>query len=292
MRHALSLLIVAGSLSLAACSSADNTTPVATVSVSAERARAPIGSPLQLTYRFQLSGAPIANDYTVFVHLVNADGQSLWNDDHEPAVPTSAWKPGQTVEYTRTRFLPSLLHPGDATLEVGLYRGEERLPLTALRVPRAPGSRAYPVADLQLAPESENVFVIYQSGWYPDDFVPGDPAGSSKWTQQSATIAFRHPRADASLLLEYAARPDAFGGTPQNVTIVGAGNQAIASFPADSNEVRLRRIPVTSAQLGSGDMAELRIEVDKTFVPANLGTSERDVRDLGIRVYHAFVESR
>src|SRR5690606_40247525 len=84
-------------------------------------------------------------------------------------VPTSAWQPGQVVEYSRTRVLPALLQPGNVTLEVGVYRGETRLALAAERAPRAPGSRAYPTADLQLAPETENIFVIYQSGWHPDD---------------------------------------------------------------------------------------------------------------------------
>ena len=38
-------------------------------------------------------------------------------------------------------------------------------------------------------------------------------------------------------------------------------------------------------------MAELRIDVDKTYVPALLPASNsRDPRELGIRVFHAFVE--
>ena len=39
-------------------------------------------------------------------------------------------------------------------------------------------------------------------------------------------------------------------------------------------------------------MAELRIEVDQTFVPAKLPAGGHDTRELGIRVYHAFVEPR
>lgn len=285
------VLAVAGVLAPVACSRTDDAAPVATVSVTNDRARRPIGSPLEITYRFQVGEDAIDGDYTVFVHLVNADGQQIWNDDHAPSVPTSQWKPGETIEYTRTRFLPALLHPGDATLEVGLYRDGERLPLAAGRQPRSPGSRAYPVADLQLAPEAENVFVIFQSGWYPDDFVPGEPTSSSRWTQQSATLTFRHPRTDATLLVEYAGRPNAFD-TPQQLTIVGTGNEPIATFPVDSDALVLRRIPVTSAQMGTGDMAELRLDVDRTFVPAELGTGERDTRALGIRVYNVFVESR
>ena len=45
--------------------------------------------------------------------------------------------------------------------------------------------------------------------------------------------------------------------------------------------------PVTAAQLGAGDMAELTIEVDQTFVPGG-----GDTRELGIRVFHAFIEPK
>jgi hypothetical protein len=39
-------------------------------------------------------------------------------------------------------------------------------------------------------------------------------------------------------------------------------------------------------------MAELRVEVDRTFVPAKLPAGGRDVRELGLRVYNVFVETR
>lgn len=291
-RLLLTSVVAAGVVSLAACSSPDDAAPVASVSATPTRPRVAVGGPLEITYRFEPTGGRIENDHTVFVHLVNADGEIVWSDDHEPDVRTSLWQPGQSIEYSRTRFLPALLQPGDVTLEVGLYRGDERLPLAAPRAPRAPGSRAYPAADIQLAPETENVFIIYESGWHPDDFVPDDPYGASKWTQQSATFAFRNPRTDVTLLLEFAGRPGVFGSTPQQVTLVGADNTPIDRFAVESPAVVLRRVPVTAAQLGTGDLAELRLEVDRTFVPAELGTGEQDPRTLGLRVYHVFVEGR
>jgi hypothetical protein len=39
-------------------------------------------------------------------------------------------------------------------------------------------------------------------------------------------------------------------------------------------------------------MSELRIEVDKPFVPANLPNAGSDRRELGIRVYHTFLEPK
>ena len=42
------------------------------------------------------------------VHVVDTDEELMWTDDHHPPTPTSQWKPGQTIEYTRTVFVPDL----------------------------------------------------------------------------------------------------------------------------------------------------------------------------------------
>jgi hypothetical protein len=55
----------------------------------------------------------------------------------------------------------------------------------------------------------------------------------------------------------------------------------------------LRKIPLTAAQLGTSEMVELEISVDKTFVPALLpAANSKDPRELGIRVFHAFIEPK
>ena len=46
-------------------------------------------------------------------------------------------------------------------------------------------------------------------------------------------------------------------------------------------------VPLTAAQLGTGDMVEMAIDVDKTFKPGGA-----DPRELGIRVYHTFIEPK
>ncbi len=261
------------------------------VSVSTPQPRVPVGSSLDLTYRFEPTGESIAGDYTVFVHFVNADGQVLWADDHQPSVPTSEWRAGTPVEYTRTRFLPpAVLHPGDVSIDVGLYRDGERLPLDGPRPPRG-NSRAYRVANLQLAPESENVFLIYQTGWHPDEFSNDLAAQSWKWTQKSATVAFRHPKADADLLVEFGGRPDLFPQNVQQLSVIGANGETIATWPVDSLEPVMRRVRVTSAQMGTADLAELRLEVDRTFVPADVGAGS-DFRELGVRVFNVHIGVR
>lgn len=286
----LATLVLAATL--AGCHKADTTPPVATVTVTPAKPRVSSGAPIDMTYTFAVApGASISADYRVFVHVLAADGQTLWNDDHEPAVPTSRWKPGQTVQYTRTTFVPAGLHADSAVVEVGLYKDNDRLPLQGPDATSADGSsRSYRVATIQLGPESDNVFLIFKSGWYPQEFSTGDPASTWSWTQKSAVLAFKNPRTDATLFVDAASRPDLFPGQPQQVT-VSAGGQTVGTFAADSQEPALHRIAIPAAALGAGDMAEVRLDVDRTFRPAAGGVGKDD-RDLGVQVYHLFIDGR
>ena len=66
----------------------------------------------------------------------------------------------------------------------------------------------------------------------------------------------------------------------------------VDQFTLQPKQPELRKIPLKAAQLGTGDMAELVISVDKTFVPAVLIAGSKDPRELGVRVFHAFVDPR
>src|SRR5690348_7546999 len=83
-----------------------NQQAVATASLKLSRDKAPLGSPLDLTYKFVVANdARLDEDYRVMMHVVDADGELMWTDDHTPPTPTTQWKPGQTIEYTRTIFV-------------------------------------------------------------------------------------------------------------------------------------------------------------------------------------------
>lgn len=281
-----SLVSCLGLLCLAiapACSrKADDAPPVATPTVTMSRDRVAIGSPVMFTYRFDVAPNPaIDSDYRVFVHVLDPDGEQLWVDDHSPSIPTSQWKGGQRVEYTRTVFVPNYPYIGEAHVRVGLYADERRLPLSGTEVSR----REYEVAKFQLLPQSENIFLIYKDGWHAAEVAVDNPASEWQWTQKVATISFRNPKKDATFYLEYDARADVIN-PPQQV-VLRIGDQTIGSFTASAKDRALLTFPVTAAQFGTGDMSELVIEVDKTFKPGG-----GDPRELGIRVFHAFVEPK
>ena len=283
VRSCLCVLLVA----VAACGGdKSNEPPVARPSVTLNKNKAAIGSPLRITYKFEVAqNAVIDGDHTVFLHVIEPDGEKLWQDDHTPAVPTSQWKPGQTVEYTRTIFVPNYPYIGEANIRIGLYSQKtgQRLVLDAPEVSR----REYLVGTITLLPQSENVFLIYniKEGWHPAEVDPADPTREWQWTGKAATISFANPKRDATFYLEWDARTDLFD-PPQQVTLK-AGGETIGTFTADSRERTLTTFPVTAAQFGAGDMADITIEVDRTFS----GTGN-DPRELGLRVYHAFVEPK
>ena len=81
--------------------------------------------------------AATEQDYTVFVHLVNADGAFAGQHDGQPAMgsyPTSLWLPGEIIRDRHEVAVDAAASPGIYRLEVGLYVAE-----TGARVP-LPGS--------------------------------------------------------------------------------------------------------------------------------------------------------
>lgn len=67
-------------------------------------------------------------------------------------------------------------------------------------------------------------------------------------------------------------------------------DRVLQSFVADTSGRQHLRIPIPAVALGNEDIAEIRISVDRIFVPANLIAGSSDNRELGIRVNHAAIE--
>ena len=287
MRHTvrLSISVLLATLALAGCSGKqDNEPAAATPSLTFNKERVPIGSAVTLTYKFVVApNASFDKDYWVFVHVLDPDGEQMWTDDHQPPTPTSQWKAGQTVEYKRTIFVPNYPYIGEANVRLGLYDppSGRRLVLSAQEVSR----REYLVTRFQILASSENIFIIYKDGWHPSEVDAKNPQSEWAWTKKTATLSFRNPKKDSTLYLQYDARVDQF--TPPQQVVLKIGDQTVAEFAADSKFPALKVIPLTAAQLGSGDMVDLVLDVDRTFKPGGA-----DVRDLGIRVFHAYVEPK
>jgi hypothetical protein len=91
------------------------------------------GSTLHLTLYWQAQ-AEIEQDYTVFVHLLDAEGRLVAQHDGQPGggnLPTSSWVEGEVITDEHPLDLDPNLMPGSYRLEVGLYLWPtmERLPV-------------------------------------------------------------------------------------------------------------------------------------------------------------------
>ena len=87
--------------------------------------------PLTLYWRTE---APLAADYVVFVHLLDAAGNVVAQGDAPPRAgryPTHWWEPGEVISDQHVIPLPADLPPGNYRIRLGLYRPDtgERLPL-------------------------------------------------------------------------------------------------------------------------------------------------------------------
>ena len=82
-----------------------------------------------------------ANDYTVFIHVLDLDGTCcVWQDDSWPQQgdsPTSDWLPGEVVVDNYAITLPEEKPVGSYALEIGLYLAENGQRLL-VEVPRLP----------------------------------------------------------------------------------------------------------------------------------------------------------
>jgi hypothetical protein len=294
LRHALSVAIpvwIPLLLALAAVSCSkpqDNSPAVATAEVALSRPRVAQGSPVDLTYRFKvtadMAGLP---SQRVFVHVVDADEEMMWTDDHDPPTPTTGWKAGQQIEYTRTMFVPMYPYVGGAKIILGLYDRTSNSRAKLANQDR--GDKSYQVASFELLPQTENVYLIYKDGWHPAEVAPENPAIEWKWTRKEATVTFRNPKRDATFVLQMD-NPARAAGAASEVEL-RIGDQSIGTVPVGPEDTQVRKFPLTAAQMGSGDMVEIRLVANRTFVPAlEPGTKSNDTRELGVRVFHAFVQ--
>jgi hypothetical protein len=273
----------------ASCSSGEDNEPaIATADVSLSRQRVPQGSPVDVTFRFQVAEVPPAGQYRVFVHVVDADEELIWTDDHSPPAQPSEWQQDQTVEYTRTMFAPMYPYVGASKVLVGVYDTSTNARLKLGNRDR--GDRSYQVAEFELLPQTENVYLIYRDGWHPAEVAGDNPGVEWKWTRKEAAVAFRNPKRDATFIIQMD-NPAQAPGAASEVELL-LGDRSLGVMPVGPGDAAIHKIPLSAADLGSADMVEIRFVANRTFVPAlEPAAKSNDTRELGVRVFHAFVQA-
>jgi 4-amino-4-deoxy-L-arabinose transferase-like glycosyltransferase len=91
---------------------------------------------------FWKATARMGENYKVFVHCLDADGQVITQDDSIPSAgtaPTEYWATDEIVADEHLLILPDGTNPGQCRLQVGLY-----LPQTGERLPASSGGLSVP----------------------------------------------------------------------------------------------------------------------------------------------------
>jgi hypothetical protein len=91
------------------------------------------GQPFSLSLYWQAAG-PTTTPYTVFTHLLAADGFNRTGQDNQPVwgtYPTTAWQPGEAITDKYALTIPVGTPPSDHRLSLGWYHSDtgERVPL-------------------------------------------------------------------------------------------------------------------------------------------------------------------
>ena len=289
VRTAFLICCLASSLGAVGCGLTDSAPPVATVAVGLDRTRVPLGGPLEMTYRFNVGEdalAQLTDDYRVFVHFLDANGEVMFTDDHVPPVPTTTWRPGQAISYERRMIVPVYPYIGEVTIAIGLHSPVmgDRLPLAGEHL----GQRAYRVATLEMAPQSVSEFLVFADGWHQGESEPEEPDREWQWTTGRATVSFRNPRADSTLYLEVGGRPELFD-SPQKLTLA-LDDTVIETLEMSSSAPTYHVVSVPAASFGEADTVVLTLNVDPTFVPSVVTDGQNpDERELGVQVFYLFL---
>jgi len=89
------------------------------------------GADLHLVLYWQ-AAAPVTESYTVFTQLLDPGGQLVAQQDNLPVeglAPTNTWQPGALIRDPYRLTVPAAAAPGEYSLLIGMYRGNERRPI-------------------------------------------------------------------------------------------------------------------------------------------------------------------
>jgi len=260
-----------------------------TPSVKINRPRAPLGSPIEVTYTWTVGPAAkkLDQDYRAFLHLLDSHQVLLVAESHLPTPPPSTWEPGKTYSYTLTHFVPIYPYVGEVEVRLGLYPPQGRGERPAMKGEDA-GLREYKVATMELLPQTENVFLVYKEGWHNPEAHPENPSMERTWTKKEGLVSFKNPKQDVIVYLQADTCVKCFAQLP--VLTVLVGDKAGLTLPIEDAQVFLKKIKVKAEDLGTEEWVDLRLAMNQSFVPKLLTPPlNTDDRELGLLVYHLYV---
>ena len=224
------------------------------------------------------------------VHVVDADEELIFAFDHNPPMPTTQWKPGQTIEYTQDGLRPGLPvrrrgdDPGrpvlDDDAEAAAAGGRGR------RAARLQGGEA-PAA----AADRERLHGL-QGRLAPGRDRRAQRHGRVAVDQEGRDARRSRTRRRTASSTSTSTIPAACS-TSRSRCKVSAGRRRWSTSSRSSRSsrscgrFRSRRRSLATATWRSSSFRSIRRSCRLCLSPGN-----KDPRELGVRVFHAFVDPR
>lgn len=248
--------------------------------------------PIQIGYRW-IPGPdfqPPQDDYKVFLHVTDPDGNIIEQDDHYPPVPTSQWRSGEPVEYSHWLYPTDEAEVSYIDVHVGLYDGET-MGKVGVRYEGSWSERPR-VHRIEIREDDNRGIPVYVEGFHEMEIDP-ERSGFNKWVwmERRGVVAFGNPQGQALLHLQAHSPVDETGGEPQHIQLSIDGEEFTTLTVEDSTPF-LERIDVPAEILGDDDWVELTLEVDRHFVPAHRDPDSSDTRELGLQIFGLYLAPR
>jgi len=233
---------------------------------------------------------PPQQDYKVFLHVTDPDGEIIEQDDHYPAVPTSQWHSGEPVEYSHWVYPSEESEVDYVHFHVGLY-DESTMEQVGIRWEDA-WSRRPQVHRTDIREDDNRGIPVYVEGFHEMEVEPERrDFGRWVWMERRGVAAFGNPQGPALLHLQAHSPVDETGGEPQQIRLSVDG-QEITTLTVEDSTPFLERIEVPAEVLGDDDWVELTLEVDRWFVPAHENPEAADTRELGLQIFGVYLAPR
>ncbi len=149
------------------------------------------GEEVQVDLAF-MTNAPLADDWSLFIHLVDGTGLTVAQLDSMPGGglrPTSGWTPGRILHDSYTVAIPETAHaPNRASWQIGFYDHH-----SGERLPRVDGGTSYTFGEVTICP----------AGFAVSDCQPGGKADVSQDGGHSIPVPVHVQFADNVTLAGY-----------------------------------------------------------------------------------------
>ena len=210
------------------------------------------------------------------VHFVDSDEELMWTDDHRPPVPTTQWKRG-----TDGRVHADGVRAGVSRTS-GMPQSSSVSTRARTRGRLAAGRAGFGAARLQggiaAAARADRERVPHLQGRVAPD------RGRRRRTPSSSGSGPRRRRRSSSgtrsatACSTFTPTTRAAFSTSRRTSTSLLNGQPVDRFTLAPKQEHIQRTTLTARSWARRDMAELRIQVDKTYVPALLPAATAAIR--------------